>query len=137
LGGRPTSGFCGRSGAAGAPGVGNDVIGVASFDNSHVALNTFTISPDNTSIGYCNAASAPHAPTSGSLPMATVADVIGCAPLAAGSLTGKAALISRGTCTFAAKAANAQAAVEKPLAEKHNPAHTETWTSPSFTIDRP
>ena len=27
--------------------------------------------------------------------------------------------------------------VEKPLAEKHNAAHTETWTSPSFTIDRP
>ena len=27
--------------------------------------------------------------------------------------------------------------VEKPLAEKHNAAHTETWTSPVFTIDRP
>ena len=27
--------------------------------------------------------------------------------------------------------------VQKPLAEKQNAAHTETWTSPSFTIDRP
>ena len=27
--------------------------------------------------------------------------------------------------------------VEKPLAEKHNAAHTETWTSPVLTIDRP
>ena len=40
----------GNSGAdglysAGAPGVGNNVIGTASFDNSHVALNTFTVSP--------------------------------------------------------------------------------------------
>lgn len=27
--------------------------------------------------------------------------------------------------------------VEKPLAERRNPAHFETWTSPVFTIDRP
>ena len=27
--------------------------------------------------------------------------------------------------------------VKKPLAEKQNAAHTETWTSPTFTIDRP
>ena len=27
--------------------------------------------------------------------------------------------------------------VKKPLAEKQNAAHTETWTSPAFTIDRP
>jgi hypothetical protein len=26
---------------------------------------------------------------------------------------------------------------EKPLAERNNPAHVESWTSPSFTIDRP
>jgi hypothetical protein len=28
-------------------------------------------------------------------------------------------------------------AVEKPLAEQNNPAHVESWTSPSITIDRP
>jgi hypothetical protein len=27
--------------------------------------------------------------------------------------------------------------VEKPLAERNNSAHIETWTSPTFTIDRP
>ena len=64
----------GNSGAngvysGGVPGMGTKVIGVASFDNSHVALNTFTISPDDTAIGYGNAAAAPLAPTSGSLPM--------------------------------------------------------------------
>ena len=38
--------------AAGAPGVGEEVIGVASFENSHVALTTFTVSPGGESIGY-------------------------------------------------------------------------------------
>ena len=41
--------------AAGAPGVGEDVIGVASFDNSHVALTTFTVTPDGAVIGYAQA----------------------------------------------------------------------------------
>jgi minor extracellular serine protease Vpr len=106
----------GNSGAngvysGGVPGMGDKVIGVASFDNSHVALTTFTISPDDTQIGYGNAASAPPAPTSGSLPMArtgtaTTADDA-CAPLPAGSLAGMAALIRRGTCPFHTKALNA------------------------------
>ena len=106
----------GNSGAngvwsGGVPGMGNKVIGVASFDNSHVSLNTFTISPDDTSIGYGNAAAAPPAPTSGSLPMAktgtptTTNDA--CSPLPAGSLTGYAVLIRRGTCGFFVKATNA------------------------------
>ena len=47
----------GNSGAngiysAGAPGVGDKVIGVASYDNSHVQLSSFTISPDNRPVGY-------------------------------------------------------------------------------------
>jgi minor extracellular serine protease Vpr len=113
----------GNSGAngvwsAGAPGVGEKVIGVASFDNSHVALNTFTISPDDTAIGYANAASAPPAPTSGSLPM-TKANAVGavppgtlpaddgCAAVPAGTYTGQAVLIRRGTCSFFQKANNA------------------------------
>jgi minor extracellular serine protease Vpr len=61
----------GNSGAnglysGGAPGVGKKVIGVASFDNTHVSLLAFTISPDNTLIGYGNAAGSPPAPLSGS-----------------------------------------------------------------------
>jgi minor extracellular serine protease Vpr len=111
----------GNSGAngiysAGAPGVGNKVIGVASYDNSHVRVAAFTISPDNTAIGYTNAASAPGAPTSGSLPMArtgtttTANDACNAVAPAPGSLTGTAVLIRRGTCTFYEKARNAQLA---------------------------
>ena len=103
--------------AAGAPGVGSKVIGTASFDNSHVALNTFTVTPAGLTIGYANAAAAPPAPTSGSLPLAktgtptTAGD--GCVnPPAPGSMTGKAVLIRRGsaatTCSFYAKAKAAQ-----------------------------
>jgi hypothetical protein len=95
--------------AAGAPGVGQKVIGVASFDNAQLS---FTV--NGTAYGYNQASGSPIAPTSGSLPMsrtgtpATANDA--CNPLAAGSLTGTAALIRRGTCSFYIKAFNAQTA---------------------------
>ncbi len=97
--------------SAGAPGVGQKEIGVASFDNSHDYLPYFTVSPDNAAIGYGAATGAPVPPTSGSVEMArtgtttTVDDA--CAALLAGSLTGKVALIRRGTCSFYTKAINA------------------------------
>ncbi|MDP9374977.1 MAG: S8 family serine peptidase, partial [Chloroflexota bacterium] len=98
--------------AAGAPGLGEKVIGVASFDNSHVSLSTFTISPDDKPIGYAPATAAPAPPTSGSLPMAKTGTPItandACNPLPAGSLAGKVVLIRRGTCPFYQKARNAQ-----------------------------
>ncbi|GHF61995.1 subtilisin family serine protease [Deinococcus metalli] len=94
--------------AAGAPGVGDKVIGVANFMNTHVYLNEFTVSPDGTKVGYQNATAAPAAPTSGTLPLAPAPTLQGCDPMAAGSLNGKAVLISRGTCTFYVKALNAQ-----------------------------
>ncbi len=98
--------------AAGAPGLGSKVIGTASFDNSHVSLTTFTISPDNTAIGYGAASGAPTPPTSGTFPMARTGTATtandACNPLPAGSLAGKVALIRRGTCTFHAKSLNAQ-----------------------------
>lgn len=98
--------------AAGAPGLGEKVIGVASYDNTHVALNTFTISPDNTAIGYGAASGAPLPPTSGTYSMARTGTATstadGCTALAAGSLSGKVVLIRRGTCTFYVKALNAQ-----------------------------
>jgi subtilisin family serine protease len=107
----------GNSGAngvysAGAPGVGQKVIGVASVDNSHVALASFTITPDDTQIGYGNAAAAPPAPTSGTFPMARTGTATtpddACVSLPAGSLTGHVVLIRRGTCAFHTKALNAQ-----------------------------
>ncbi len=117
----------GNSGAngiysAGAPGVGNNVIGVASFDNTHVALNTFTVTPADLEIGYANATGAPPAPESGSLPLAksgtpasasdacsTPAET-GTSPFTPGQFDGQAVLIRRGGCTFWDKAKNAQAA---------------------------
>lgn len=99
--------------AAGAPGVGESVIGVASFDN---AQTSFTV--NGTPYGYNPATAAPLPPTSGSLPMArtgaadqptlptTAPDA--CAALPAGSLAGKAVLIRRGSCGFYDKALNAQ-----------------------------
>jgi hypothetical protein len=107
----------GNSGAngvysAGAPGVGEKVIGVASYDNIAVRLPEFTVSPDNTPVGFQTMTGAANPPTSGNLPMArtsnstTVTDDA-CAALPAGSLTGKAALIRRGTCSFRIKAINA------------------------------
>ena len=96
---------------AAAPGVGKDVIGVASFDNTFANLVAFTISPDNKKIGYNNSDSPPP-PTSGSSPLARTGTVTtandACDPLAAGSLSGKVALIRRGTCSFYQKSINAQ-----------------------------
>jgi subtilisin family serine protease len=96
--------------AAGAPGVGAKVIGVASYDN---AQKSFTV--NGTPYGYNVATGAPLPPTSGSLTMAktgtpTTANNDACSPLPAGSLAGMAVLIRRGTCTFYVKAFNAQSA---------------------------
>jgi minor extracellular serine protease Vpr len=97
-----------------APGVGKNVIAVASFDNTHANLAAFAISPDDTKIGYIAATGAPATPVSGAFPMArtgtaTTADDA-CAVLPAGSLAGQVVLIRRGTCSFYQKAFNAQAA---------------------------
>lgn len=101
----------GNSGAnglysAGSPGLGKDVIGVASFDNTHNALPVFTVSPDAAINGYSAATGAPLPPASGTFPMAR-ANLNG-TPLVAGGLTGKVALISRGTFSFYSKALNAK-----------------------------
>ena len=109
----------GNSGAnglysAGAPGLGENVIGTASFDNVAVAQAAFSISPDNKKIGYNPASGSPPPPPSGAFPMArtgtqtTTNDA--CAALPQGSLAGKVALVRRGTCSFYIKASNAQAA---------------------------
>jgi minor extracellular serine protease Vpr len=96
--------------AAGAPGVADGVIGVASFDNTQVTQTA--ISVGGTLFGYSQAGGGGTAPTTGSLPMSrtgtptTTNDA--CAALPAGSLTGTAVLIRRGTCGFYNKAINAQ-----------------------------
>jgi minor extracellular serine protease Vpr len=100
--------------AAGAPGLGKDVIGVASFDNTATVLNQFLISPDAKAIGWSPATGAPLPPTSSTFAMARTGTTTtandACAALPAGSLAGKVALIRRGTCSFYIKAKNAEAA---------------------------
>jgi subtilisin family serine protease len=127
--------------AAGAPGVGDKTIGVASFDNTHINLATFTISPDDTAISYSPAPESPPPPTSGSMPMArtgtatSTADA--CAALPAGSLTGQVALIRRGGCTFYQKALNAQNAGAEGVVLYNNVEGRFTLTvagSPAITI---
>lgn len=95
--------------AAGAPGVGEKVIGVASYDN---AQRSFTV--NGTPYGYNPATGSPLPPLSGVIEMAksgtpvTVDDM--CAPRPAGTWSGQAVLVRRGTCSFYIKATNAQAA---------------------------
>ena len=101
--------------AAGAPGVGEKVIGVASYDNAFVRQQAFEVGPNQPpiSIGFNQAAAAPAAPTSGTYPLAktgtptTLDD--GCtAAQFAGFPAGNVALIRRGTCSFNIKSVNAQ-----------------------------
>lgn len=126
--------------SAGAPGLGENVIGVASFDNSHVSLAAFTVSPDDTLIGYGAAAAAPLPPTEGSYPMArtgtTTTPDDACAPIAT-DLTGQVVLIRRGTCPFHTKALNAQNAGAAAVALYNNAAGRFSPTvagTPAITI---
>jgi minor extracellular serine protease Vpr len=97
----------GNSGAnglysAGAPGLGKDVIGVASFDNTNVFLSYFEVNGQK--IGYVPMSFSGPIPTSGSFEVVDVG--LACDPLAV-DLTGKVALAARGTCAFGVKAVNA------------------------------
>jgi len=100
--------------ATSTPATAAGAISVASFDNTAAHLTAFAVSPDGTLVGYIEAAGAPLPPESGSAPMArtgtssSTADA--CNPLPANSLAGMVALIRRGTCSFYAKAFNAQTA---------------------------
>jgi subtilisin family serine protease len=99
----------GNSGAsglysAGAPGLGEKVIGVASFDNSHVRLPYFTV--NGNSIGYQTMTFSAAAPTSGGAEIVNIGRACNVDTLLADP-TGKTALAVRGTCSFAEKAVKA------------------------------
>jgi minor extracellular serine protease Vpr len=99
--------------AAGAPGVGERVIGVASFDNVRSTNPAFSVSPDGKLIAYDQATAALIAPRTGSFTLAKTGTPTtandGCNPLV-GSFAGKVVLIRRGVCSFFQKAFNAQSA---------------------------
>ena len=91
--------------AAGAPGVGTDVIGVASYDNSHAQLPYFTVNDQK--VGYVPMTFAGPTPTSGTEEIVNIGQA--CTvdlPLLADP-TDKVALASRGVCSFGEKATNA------------------------------
>ena len=98
--------------AAGAPGVGDGVIGVASFDNTTSTQPALTVTGLANLMGYNRATGSPPSPLAGSLPLTrtgtTTTPNDACTVLPAGSLAGSAALIRRGTCGFYVKALNAQ-----------------------------
>ena len=102
----------------GAPGVGDGPIGVASYDNTFVNINSATVTPgppNPITVGYQNLSGTPAppaAPFSGSLPLAKPSgSITGCVPADyAGFPAGSMAIVQRGACTFAIKAQQAQAA---------------------------
>lgn len=103
--------------SAGAPGVSEKAIGVASYDNAMVTQNAFTYGADAVSVGYSPATGAPEPPTEGSETLVRLGDpgsVEGMACTADGGisedLTGTMVLVDRGVCPFHEKAANAQEA---------------------------
>jgi len=99
--------------AAGAPGVGKKVIGVASFDNTHSFLPSFDV--NGTAVGYVEMTFAGPTPTAGSeeyvyigLACTDVSDPDNhIPPVLEADPAGKSALISRGGCSFGDKATNA------------------------------
>lgn len=110
----------GNSGAtgtfsAGAPGLGEKVIGVASFDNTNVQLKTFTYDDPGTEgddairVGYATMSGADDPPTSGSEEVVFLGR--GCVDSTDDTHlddpNGRVALIIRGECTFREKAVGA------------------------------
>ncbi len=100
--------------AAGAPGVGEAVIGTASVDGTRVTRLSFTVAPGGAAIGYARAVGSPPPPLAGSASLERTGTPTSardaCDELPAGSLAGKIALVRRGGCPFHQKAARAQAA---------------------------
>lgn len=144
-----SAGNSGTSGqyATGAPSLGENVISVASVDNTKLELEVMALSTDGTRIGFAVATGAPNPPTGLNLEVTRApastntttndgCSVNGANPFAPGSLSGKAVLIRRGTCTFREKALNAQAAGAKAVIIFNNVAGIQTPTvAPSTAND--
>jgi subtilisin family serine protease len=90
--------------AAGAPGVGEKVIGTASFDNTSVFLPYFEV--DDSKIGYVAMSFAGPTPTSGMEDYVFIGRAcnVSQGDTLLADPTGKAALIVRGACSFNEKA---------------------------------
>lgn len=116
------------------------------MDRFRVAHGSSILALRSKPIGYANAAAAPPAPTTGSLPMSKTAGATpphpvsgtdACSALPADSLDGTAVLIRRGGCTFHAKALNAQNAGAEAVVLYNNAAGRFAPTvagTPAITI---
>jgi minor extracellular serine protease Vpr len=104
--------------AHGSPGISESAISVANVENTSVLQTAISISRTGfttTAFGYGTMTGSPAVPTSGlfaiarvGTPNTTAALACNSSPPAAGSLTGRVALIQRGTCGFYEKVINAQ-----------------------------
>ncbi len=109
----------------GAPSVSDGAISVASFENTNIPAHRFTATPGG-DVPYLQSQDAPQPPTSGSLPLiAAGPDGTATTPNTACTqispdVSGKAALISRGGCTFYTKALAAQNAGAKAVVLYNN-----------------
>lgn len=124
----------------GAPSVSDGAISVASFENTNIPAHRFTATPGG-DVPYLPAEGAP-APTAGETLALAVAGPDGtsvntaCTAISA-DVAGKAALISRGTCSFYAKAARAEAAGAKAVVIYNNVPGLSSITAagdPALTI---
>ncbi|GAA0974856.1 MULTISPECIES: S8 family serine peptidase [Nocardiopsidaceae] len=90
--------------SAGAPGLGEDVIGVASFDNTHIQAASVTANPSGEALAYMEMGAAEPPPASGDTDE-LVHVGRGCTALGdeVADLEGRTALMVRGECTFAEK----------------------------------
>lgn len=132
----------GNSGADGAyscaaPGVGEKVIGVASFDNTNAEQRIFTVG--GWWIRYLPMRGSVLPPTSGTHEIVYVGRACDVdPPIPAGSLTGKVALIERGTCTFREKAENAiSAGAEAVVVYNNGPGIFAGTLTPPLDVDVP
>jgi subtilisin family serine protease len=109
-----SAGNSGDSGlfSSGAPGVGKDVISVASVENTNTTNRVFSVSPKpatiDEDIAYVAAEGSPLPPDSGSAQLANADPLEGCGPIT--GVADRFALIKRGGCSFYEKALNAQQA---------------------------
>lgn len=131
--------------ATGAPGLGENVISTAMFDNTHIKLLYASLS-DASIAGYTGATGSPIAPGAGSSNIiklgtpSTTND--GCNAVAPppGYYAGKIALIRRGSCSFYEKSINAQNAgaiavvLYNNVAGRINPTVAPPVGSPSVAI---
>jgi subtilisin family serine protease len=97
--------------AVGAPGVGEKVIGVASVDNTDAMYPVFTVedaATDPVDIGYNPMTYSAPVPTSGTEEIVWIGQACDADLPLVNDPAGKVALATRGACSFAEKAQNAQ-----------------------------